>query len=117
MAFVIDVFSRSIVGWRVSSSVKTDLVLDALEQALHARSDKDGLVYHSDRGTQYLSIRYSERLAERSQASVGTTEDSYDNALAESITGLYKTEVIRRRGPLTNCRGGGVCDARMGRLV
>ena len=102
MAFVIDVFSRSIVGWRVSSSVKTDLVLDALEQALHARSDKDGLVYHSDRGTQYLSIRYSERLAERSQASVGTTEDSYDNALAESITGLYKTEVIRRRGPWRN---------------
>jgi putative transposase len=87
----------------VSSSVKTDLVLDALEQALHARSDKDGLVHHSDRGTQYLSIRYSERLAECGiQASVGTTGDSYDNALAESIIGLYKTEVIRRRGPWRN---------------
>jgi transposase InsO family protein len=103
VAFVIDVFSRSIVGWRVSSSVKTDLVLDALEQALHARSDKDGLVHHSDRGSQYLSIRYSERLAECGiQASVGTTGDSYDNALAESIIGLYKTEVIRRRGPWRN---------------
>ncbi len=103
MAFVIDVFSRSIVGWRVSSSVKTELVLDALEQALHARSDKDGLVHHSDRGTQYLSIRYSERLSECGiQASVGTTGDSYDNALAESIIGLYKTEVIRRRGPWRN---------------
>jgi len=103
VAFVIDVFSRRIVGWRVSSSVKTDLVLDALEQALHARSDKNGLVHHSDRGTQYLSIRYSERLAECGiQASVGTTGDSYDNALAESIIGLYKTEVIRRRGPWRN---------------
>jgi putative transposase len=103
VAFVIDVFSRSIVGWRVSSSVKTDLVLDALEQALHARADKNGLVHHSDRGTQYLSIRYSERLAECGiQASVGTTGDSYDNALAESIIGLYKTEVIRRRGPWRN---------------
>ena len=95
--------SRRIVGWRVSSSVKTDLVLDALEHALHARSDKDGLVHHSDRGTQYLSIRYSERLAECGiQASVGSTGDSYDNALAESIIGLYKTEVIRRRGPWRN---------------
>jgi putative transposase len=100
VAFVIDVFARSIVGWRVSSSIKTDLVLDALEQALHARSDTDGLVHHSDRGTQYLSIRYSERLAECGiQASVGSRGDSYDNALAESIIGLYKTEVIRRRGP------------------
>ncbi len=100
VAFVIDVFSRTIVGWRVSSSIKTDLVLDALEQALHARSDTDGLVHHSDRGTQYLSIRYSERLAENGiQASVGSRGDSYDNALAESIIGLYKTEVIRRRGP------------------
>jgi putative transposase len=103
VAFVVDVFARSIVGWRVSSSIKTELVLDALEQALHARSDKDGLVHHSDRGTQYLSIRYSERLAECGiQASVGTTGDSYDNALAESIIGLYKTEVIRRRGPWRN---------------
>jgi putative transposase len=103
VAFVIDVYSRMIVGWRVSSSVKTELVLDALEQALCARSDTDGLIHHSDRGSQYLSIRYSERLAECGiQASVGTTGDSYDNALAESIIGLYKTEVIRRRGPWRN---------------
>lgn len=100
VAFVIDVFARRIVGWRVTSSLKTDLVLDALEQALCARSDTDGLVHHSDRGTQYLSIRYSERLAECGiQASVGSTGDSYDNALDESIIGLYKTEVIRHRGP------------------
>jgi transposase InsO family protein len=100
VAFVIDVFARRIVGWRVSTSLKADLVLDALEQALHARADTDGLVHHSDRGTQYLSIRYSERLADGGiQASVGSTGDSYDNALAESIIGLYKTEVIRRRGP------------------
>ena len=100
VAFVIDVFARCIVGWRVSSSIKTELVLDALEQALHARSDTDGLVHHSDKGSQYLSIRYTERLTEAGiQASVGSTGDSYDNALAESIIGLYKTEVIRRRGP------------------
>jgi putative transposase len=103
VAFVIDVFARMIVGWRVMSSMKTDLVLDALEQALYARSDTDGLVHHSDRGTQYLSIRYSERLAECGiHSSVGSTGDSYDNALAESIIGLYKTEVIRRRGPWRN---------------
>jgi len=103
VAFVIDVFARMIVGWRVSTSLKTDLVLDALEQALHARTDTDGLVHHSDRGTQYLSIRYSERLAECGiHASVGSTGDSYDNALAETIIGLYKTEVIRRRGPWRN---------------
>jgi putative transposase len=103
VAFVIDVYSRMIVGWRVSSSVKTELVLDALEQALCARSDTDGLIHHSDRGSQYLSIRYSERLAECGiQASVGTTGESYDNALAESIIGLYKTELIRRRGPWRN---------------
>jgi transposase InsO family protein len=89
-----------IVGWRVSNSLKTDLVLDALEQALHARNDLAGLVHHRDRGTQYLSIRYAERLAEyRIQASVGSTGDSYDNALAESINGLYKTELVRNRGP------------------
>lgn len=100
VAFVIDVYSRMIVGWRVSRSVKTELVLDALEQALHARRETDGLVHHSDRGAQYLSIRYSERLAECGiQASVGTTGDSYDNAMAESINGLYKAEVIWRRGP------------------
>ena len=100
VAFVIDVFSRMIVGWRVSASLKTDFVLDALEQAVHARSDTDGLIHHSDKGTQYLSIRYSERLGECGiQASVGSTGDSYDNALAESVIGLYKTELIRRRGP------------------
>jgi transposase InsO family protein len=103
VAFVIDVFSRMIVGWRVSSSLKTDLVLDALEQALHARNNLKGLVHHSDRGTQYLSIRYSERLAECGiQASVGSTGDSYDNALAETINGLYKTELVRRHGPWRN---------------
>jgi len=103
VAFVIDVFSRAIVGWRVSNSIKTDLVLDALEQALHARSNTEGLIHHSDRGSQYLSIRNSERLAEAGiEASVGSRGDSYDNALAESIIGLYKTEVIRRRGPWRN---------------
>ena len=99
VAFVIDVFSRMIVGWRVSASMKTDFVLDALEQALHARRDRNGLIHHSDRGTQYLSIRYGERLAESGiEPSVGSTGDSYDNALAESINGLYKAEVIHRRG-------------------
>jgi transposase InsO family protein len=106
VAFVIDVYSRMIVGWRVSRSIQTELVLDALEQALHARSDRDGLIHHSDRGSQYLSIRYSERLAECGiTASVGTTGDSYDNALAESIIGLYKAEVIHRRGPWRNIDG------------
>ena len=100
VAFVIDVYSRMIVGWRVSTSMRTDLVLDALEQALAARSDRDGLVHHSDRGTQYLSIRYSERLEEAGlQASVGSRGDSYDNALAESIIGLFKAEIIHQRGP------------------
>jgi putative transposase len=101
VAFVTDVFSRKIVGWRVSSSLRSDLALDALEMALWARGkDTDGLVHHSDRGCQYLSIRYSERLAEAGAvASVGSKGDSYDNALAETINGLYKTEVIRRRGP------------------
>lgn len=100
VAFVIDVFSRMIVGWRVSTSMKTDLVLDALEQAVHARYETEGLIHHSDMGTQYLSIRYSERLAECGiHASVGTTGDSYDNALAESIIGLFKAEVIHPRGP------------------
>jgi transposase InsO family protein len=100
VAFVVDVFARMIVGWRVSTSMKSDLVLDALEQAVTARSDADGVVHHSDRGTQYLSIRYSERLAECGiRASVGSTGDSYDNAMAESIIGLFKTEVIWPRGP------------------
>jgi len=100
VAFVIDVFSRRVVGWRVSRSLRTDIALDALEQALHGRSVDGHLVHHSDRGSQYLSIRYTERLGrEDIAASVGTTGDSYDNALAESIIGLFKTEVIRKSGP------------------
>jgi transposase InsO family protein len=100
VAFVIDVFARCSVGWRVWNSLKTDLVLDALEQALYSRTGTKGLVHHSDRGSQYLSIRYTERLAEAGiEASVGSVGDSYDNALAETINGLYKTEVIRPRGP------------------
>jgi transposase InsO family protein len=100
VAFVVDVFSRRIVGWRVSSSLRSDLALDALEQALHARRELDGLVHHSDRGVQYLSIRYTERLAEAGiEPSVGSVGDSYDNALAETIIGLFKAEVIRKNGP------------------
>jgi putative transposase len=100
VAFVVDVFSRRIVGWRASTSLRTDLALDALEQALYDRRDVEELIHHSDRGTQYLSIRYTERLAEAGiESSVGTVGDSYDNALAESVIGLYKTEVIWRRGP------------------
>jgi len=100
VAFVIDVFARRIVGWRVATTLRTDLTLDALEQALHARPDRDGLVHHSDRGVQYLALRYTDHLAAAGIApSVGTVGDSYDNALAESVIGLYKTEVIRRQGP------------------
>jgi transposase InsO family protein len=102
VAFVIDVFSRRIVGWRASSSLRSDLALDALEQALYDRplAQSDRLVHHSDRGTQYLSIRYTERLAEAGiELSVGSTGDSYDNALAETVIGLFKTEEIYRRGP------------------
>jgi transposase InsO family protein len=100
VAFVIDVFSRAIVGWRASRSMRSDLPLDALEQALHARPVSAGLVHHSDRGTQYLSIRYTERLAEAGvESSVGSRGDSYDNAMAESIIGLFKSEVIHRGGP------------------
>ena len=103
VAFVIDVFSRRIVGWRVSNSLRTDLALDALEQALHARREATGVVHHSDRGTQYTSIRYTERLAAAGvERSIGSVGDSFDNALAETINGLYKTEVIRRRGPWRN---------------
>ena len=102
VAFVIDVFARRIVGWRVSDSMRTDFVLDALEQALYARQpERDGtLIHHSDRGSQYVSIRYSERLAEAGiEPSVGSRGDSYDNALAETINGLYKAELIHRRAP------------------
>jgi transposase InsO family protein len=98
VAFVIDVFSRFIVGWKVSASARTDFVLDALEQALYARKPVGGLIHHSDRGVQYVSIRYTERLAEAGiEASVGSVGDSYDNALAETINGLYKAEVIHRQ--------------------
>ena len=102
VAFVIDVFARRIVGWRVSSSMRTDFVLDALEQALYARQPErdDALIHHSDRGSQYVSIRYTERLAEVGiEPSVGSKGDSYDNALAETINGLYKAELIHRRAP------------------
>jgi len=102
VAFVIDVFARRIVGWRVSSSMRTDFVLDALEQALYARQPErdSSLIHHSDRGSQYVSIRYSERLAEAGvEPSVGSKGDSYDNALAETINGLYKAEMIHRRAP------------------
>ena len=100
--FVIDVFARRIVGWRVSRSMRTDFVLDALEQALYDRQPKrDGaLIHHSDRGSQYVSIRYTERLAEAGiEPSVGSKGDSYDNALAETINGLYKAELVYHRGP------------------
>ena len=102
VAFVIDVFARRIVGWRASASLRTDLALDALEQAIYDRCDANtgDLVHHSDRGTQYLSIRYTERLADAGiELSVGSRGDAYDNALAETVIGLFKTEVIRRRGP------------------
>jgi len=100
VAFVVDVFSRRIVGWRASSSLRSDLALDALEQALYDRDTDAGLVHHSDRGVQYLLIRYTERLAEAGiESSVGSRGDSYDNALAETVIGLYKTEVIHHDGP------------------
>jgi putative transposase len=102
VAFVIDAFARRIVGWRVSHTAHAGFVLDALEQALHDRRPArgGGLVHHSDRGSQYLSIRYTERLMEAGiEPSVGSVGDSYDNALAETINGLFKTEVVRRRGP------------------
>lgn len=102
VAFVIDVFARRIVGWRVSSSLATDFVLDALEQAIYDRcgAGASHLIHHSDRGTQYVSMRYTERLADAGiEPSVGSRGDSYDNALAESVIGLFKTEVIQRKGP------------------
>jgi len=105
VAFVIDVFARRIVGWRVSTSMRTDFVLDALEQAIYERGGARpaGLVHHSDQGTQYLSMRYTDRLAEAGIApSVGSRGDAFDNALAESVIGLFKTEVIRRLGPWRN---------------
>jgi putative transposase len=101
VAFIIDAYSRFIVGWQASTSLRTDLALDALEMAIWRRdTDLSGLVHHSDRGVQYLAIRYTERLADAGAVtSVGSRGDSYDNALAETIIGLYKTELIHRRGP------------------
>ena len=102
VAFIIDAFSRMIVGWRVATTLRATLALDALEMAIWTRQheDLDGLVHHSDRGVQYLAIRYTERLAEEGAvASVGSRGDSYDNALAEAVNGLYKAELIGRRGP------------------
>lgn len=100
VAFVIDAFARRIVGWRVSRSAHAGFVLDALEQALHERRPAQTLIHHSDRGSKYVSIAYTERLADAGiEPSVGSVGDSYDNALAETINGLYKAEVIHRRGP------------------
>jgi len=100
VAFVVDVYARRIVGWKVATTLRTDLALDALEQAIHGRPDRDGLIHHSDRGVQYLALRYTERLAAAGIApSVGSVGDSYDNALAETVIGLFKTEVIHRQGP------------------
>ena len=117
VAFVIDTYARRIVGWRASRSAHASFVLDALEQALYDRRPMrgGGLVHHSDRGSQYVSIKYTERLAEAGiEPSVGSVGDSYDNALVETINGLYKAEVIYRRGPWRSSR---VCHVRMGRLV
>jgi putative transposase len=99
-SFIVDAYSRAIVGWRSSRSLRADLALDALEMAIWARRDLGELIHHSDRGGQYLAIRYTERLGEQGAVnSVGSKGDSFDNALAETIIGLYKTELIRRRGP------------------
>jgi putative transposase len=100
VAFIIDAFAKTIVGWRTATKMTADLTLDALEQAIWARQANAGLVHHSDHGSQYLAIRYSERLTEEGiTPSAGTVGDAYDNALAETINGLYKTEVIRHQGP------------------
>ena len=103
-AFVIDVFSRMLVGWQVSTSLRTDLALDALDMGLWSRTraghDQTGLIHHSDRGVQYGAVRYTERLAEaEAVASVGSRGDSYDNALAEAFNSLFKAELIRNKGP------------------
>ena len=110
VAFVIDVFSRFIVGWRVSRSLHADVALDALEMAIwrRRRHDLTGLVHHSDRGIQYTAIRYTDRLEEiGAMRSVGSRGDSYDNALAEAVNGLYKAEIIHRQGPLAVPRARG----------
>ncbi len=104
VCFIVDVFSRTIVGWRAATNMRTAMVLDALEMARWSRGTRlEGLICHSDAGSQYTSIRYGERLAEIGAVpSIGSIGDSYDNALAETINGLYKTELIRRRGPWRN---------------
>lgn len=119
VAFVIDVFARRIVGWRVSSSMSTDFVLDALEHALYERQPElGGLIHHSDRDSQYLTIRYTERLAEAGiEPLVGSRGDSCDNALTETIDGLYKTELIHKRAALEEPGIGGVGHPGMGVLV
>jgi transposase InsO family protein len=120
VAFVIHAYARRIVGWRVSRTAHTSFVLDALEQALHERrpAHRTGLVHHSDRGSQYVSIRYTERLAETGiEPSVGSVGNSYDNALAETINGLYKAEVTHRRGPWRSFEAVEFATAGMGRLV
>ena len=100
VAFVIDTFANRIVGWKASTTQDTQFVLDALEQAIHARRPAEKLIHHADRGSQYVSIKYTERLADAGlEPSVGSVGDSYDNALAETIIGLFKTEVINRLGP------------------
>jgi putative transposase len=119
VAFVIDAFARRIVGWRVSRSAQAGFVLDALDQALHERRPfRGGLIHHSDRGSQYVSIRYTERLAETGiEPSVGSVGDSYDNALAETVIGLFKMEVIHRRGPWRSLDAVEFATLEMGRLV
>lgn len=103
VAFIIDVYSRFLVGWRASSSLRSDLALDALEMAIWGRNQVQGLIHHSDRGSQYLAIRYTERLADAGiEPSVGSVGDSYDNAMAESIIGLYKAELVHHLGPWRN---------------
>ena len=119
-AFVVDAYSRMILGWQVSASLRTDLALDALEMALWRREAEnlEGLVHHSDRGVQYLSIRYTERLCGAGAVtSVGSRGDAYDNALAETINGLYKTEVIKKRGPWKTLEDVEFATLGMGRLV
>ena len=122
VAFIVDVFSRMVVGWQASRSLRSDLAIDALEMAVHNRrragADLDQLIHHSDRGVQYLCVRYSERLAENDiVASVGSKGDSYDNALVECFNGLYKWELIYPKGPWTGPRGRRVRHPHLRRLV
>ena len=118
VAFVIDTFANRIVGWKASTTQDTQFVLDALEQAIHARRPAEKLIHHSDRGSQYVSIKYTERLADAGlEPSVGSVGDSYDNALAETIIGLFKTEVINRTGAVEVQRSGRMGNPAMGRLV